>query len=398
MDSLMAHFSYGSAQSISDESLDHQRVEQIDQAVEAGIREGNSQTGLELSGHLYARPLGRMGYDSDEPSSAYTAKAQLELRWNVLQSSIVNKANRIRELQLEGEIEQLQFEKDDLVRVITEYKLHLRDIYNSSLRTLLENHSANLSVISQARSYMLKSGDISSPDILSDLQQQARIDQQLALVNSQTPVPESQVIYIGPIEIDTAALLESIRNTHLDIRAVNLESELSDCRTRSIRWFESASLYPFVRYSYYTRTTQGNMSNLDAGVGFSIPLSTETRNRRRSATARQAVLEYRQAQVTERIIFEVNVILQDIKSCNLSIMAQQRRYDEYCDYLSMRNATYDSLKGPYDRITRLEEYNELLSLRESLLEYSYNRDLRLAELQSYLTQVPVSTFIKNLNP
>ena len=395
MDSLMALAPEAVIHTLSEQSLDHERIREIDEAVQAEIRLGNSSNGLELSGHLYARPLGRMGYDSDEPMSAYTAKAQLELRWNLFQSSIVNRSLRMRELQLEGEMEQLQYEKESLAMTITDYKLELRDRYNSSALLLLSNHSANLEMLVKAQSHMLSSGDISSPAVLSNLRQMAEVSRSLTVLQSETPSPVEPSVAVNVTEIDSAAVIGHIRNSLLDIRAVNLEIELTDCRTQSIRWFESASLYPFVRYSWYARTDHGYMNNLDAGVGFSIPLSSENRNRRRVSEARKSVLEYRQAQVTERIVKEVSSILQDINTYNRSISAEQQRLDEFRSYIERRRATYEALGGQYDRMTRLEEYNTLLTIWEGLLEYAYRRDLKLADLQSYLTDVPVSEFFNH---
>ncbi len=397
MDSLIQLTGNTVLSTLSEQSLEHQRIEEIDRAVQAGIKADNSRNGLELSGHLYARPLSHMGYDSDEPTAAYTAKAQLELRWNVLQSSIVNRTLRIRQLQLEGEMEQLQYEKEHLARIITDYKLELRNQYNTSACVILEQHSLNMDMIVQAQQHMLRSGDIPGSALPDQLQRQSDVNRKLTIARSETPQPARSAILPVVIELDSARIIEHIRNSHLDIKALNLELELADCRTQSVKWFEQASLYPFVRYSWYSRTSKSSMNNLDAGVGFSIPLTLTNRNRRRVQQAQEAVLEYRRQQVSDRVIHEVTAIIEDINSCNQSLLSQQQRMNDYRAYLETRNAGYRALDGQYDRLTRLEEYNILLTMWEDLLDYAYRRDLKMADLQSYLTDIPVSTFFNTQN-
>lgn len=374
-------------------------VESIKQSIQAQTDLFKSQNGLDLSGHLYARPLGKMGYDSDDPSAAYTAKAQLELRWNIFQSSLMNRANNIRELQLQGELEQLEFEKQAMSRLIFDYKLNIEREFNSSLLFLLNYHSDNIHLITQTEAFLLKQGSIASDDILKNMEKQVDIDRQINAIKSHdifdTP---SCLPIILTVNIDSATLVNSILNSYLDIKALNLEMEIADCRTNSIKWFEQASLYPFVRYSWYARTTSGSMNNLDAGIGFSIPLSTETTNRRRAANAKKAVLEYRKTQAIEQIMFEVNTIIKDIKLCNSYIQSEQEHLNELRQYLADRNDSYVNGSGDYNRLHRLEEYNALLSSWEKLLENGYKRDLKLADLQSYVTNVSISQYIEYIIP
>ena len=374
-----------------------ERVDQVDQTVEAQVDLYKSRNGLDLNGHLYARPVGGMGYDSEEPSGAYTAKAQLELRWNIFQSSLLKRADRIREYKLQGEIEQLEFEKEQLTDYMIGFRLDMLQEYNSKRLGVLRHLSENLHLLTDAQTYLLRQGSISSDDIIRNITEQADVDRQIAGITADetvTAAPCSAACII--IEIDSAALTEYIGRNHMDIRRTDMEIELADCRTQSISWFEQATLYPFVRYSWYARTASagGSMSNLDAGIGFSIPLSSETRNRRRVQNAQKELIEYRRNMISQQIATQVSNILRELDSYNRNITAQTAQLITLKDYTAQRINSYNNAYGEYDILQRLQEYNSVLNAWLKLLEYEYQRDLKLTDLQSYVTDMPISSFFK----
>lgn len=84
----------------------------IDVRVEKQKRALKAESGLLLSGQTYYRTGQGLGVDPDENDAlaSYSAKTQVELRWNILSSSIVSRKGRLHELNLQGELEHAALE------------------------------------------------------------------------------------------------------------------------------------------------------------------------------------------------------------------------------------------------------------------------------------------------
>ena len=64
-----------------------------------------AENGLLVSGQTYYRLDEGFGIDDDDALSRYNAKMQVELRWNFLSSSLINRKSRLRVLDIQGELE-----------------------------------------------------------------------------------------------------------------------------------------------------------------------------------------------------------------------------------------------------------------------------------------------------
>ena len=371
------------------------RVAEIDEAVEAEIREMKGKTGVDIRGQVYARPGRQISYDPDDPLVAYNAKVQAELEWNIFHSSIYKRTAKIRELRLEGELRQLEHEKDALAETVFRQKRSVRYRYYGRLLTVLGVHSENLRLLMETQVFLLQHGKISSDDLLKIINEQAETERQLIAIRSDSviePLPANRgIAYISVA--DTAALMRCVREDHRDIRKLAMQQELLSVQRRKIDYWQTMDILPFARVSYYNRANVHNTHNIDVGVSFKIPLSGETARKRRTIDAQQRVVQYEQQRVSSQIEREVTMLLRELENYNENIYGEYVRMASLKRYLSQRIDSYGNVAGEYSRIDRLQEYNAYLQAWERMLTYAYQRDCLLIELQSYITDEPVSRYL-----
>ena len=372
-----------------------QRVEAVDEAVEAHISAMKAKTGLDIRGQTYVRPGQNINYDPDDPLVAYNAKVQAELEWNIFHSSIYKRASKIRELRLEGELRQLEYERDALEETIFRQKMTVRYRYYGRMLSLLNVHAENLKLLMETQVFLLQNGKISSDDLLKLISEQAETERQLIAIKTDSVVSELPagrgVAYISVA--DTAALMACIRDENRDLRKLAMRDELLRVQRKNIDYLQTMDILPFARFSYYNRPNTRNTHNIDIGVSFKIPLSSETARKRRAIQAERNVVQYEQQRVTAQTEREVEMLLRDLENYNENIYGEYSRMANLKKYLQMRIDSYGNVAGEYSRIDRLQEYNAYLQAWERMLTYAYQRDCRLIELQSYVTDQPVSRFL-----
>lgn len=400
MDSLVFRIpdtlSAGSA--LDEDAIDFirsQRVAAIDQAVEAQIAAMKSNNGLDIRGQVYARPGRNLSYDPDDPLVAYNAKAQAELEWNVFHSSLHKRAEKIRELRIQGELRQLEYEREALEETLVLQKVSVRSRYYGRLLTVLNVHAENLRLLMNTQLYLLQNGKISSDDLLKIINEQADVERQLIAIMADSvmtglPVTTS-VAYISVA--DTAALMDYIRSEQRDLKRLSLRDELLSVQRKKTDYLQTMDILPFVRYSYYNRPDAHNTYNLDVGVSFKIPLSAETAKKRRALLAEQQVVRHEMEHMSLLVDREVHALLRELDNYNQNIYGEYVRMESLKHYLDARINSYGHVAGEYSRIDRLQEYNAYLQAWERLLAYTYQRDCKLIELQSFIMDEPVSRYL-----
>ena len=372
-----------------------QRIDEIDDAVQAQIWALKGKTGVDVRGQLYARPGANISYDPDDPLVAYNAKAQVELEWNLFHSSLYKRATKIRELRLEGELRQLEYERDALAETLFRQRQSVRYRYYGRLLTLLYVHAANLQLLMETQVFLLQNGKISSDDLMKLISEQAETERQMIAIKADsvvTPLPaERGVTYVSVA--DTAALMACIRDEHRDLRKLALRDELLSVQRRNIDYLQTMDILPFARFSYYNRPNTRNTHNIDVGVSFKIPLSGETSRKRRAIEAERSVVHFEQQRLNQQIERDVESLLRELNNYNENIYGEYVRMDNLKRYLQMRIDSYGNVAGEYSRIDRLQEYNAYLQAWERMLGYAYQRDCLLIELQSHVMEEPVSRFL-----
>lgn len=371
-----------------------ERVEAIDRLVDAEIAAMKARTALDFKGQTYIRPGHKLSYDPDDPLVAYNAKVQMEIEWNIFQSSIYKRQGKIRELQLKGELSQLEHERYAIDMTLVLQKNAARHIYYGHLLGLLRQHIANTSLLLSSQTYLLSNGKISSDDLLKLINEKAELERQLVAISADsvnTELPCSPYAIITAI--DANSLLEHIRSQHYTIRQMDLKKDLLETRRRNTDYLQTMSISPFARFSYYNRENVHNTYNLDVGISFKVPMSAETSRQRKALHAERELIEYQKEVQRDQLQREIALILREHDALNENIRGEYKRMTELKSYITMRRNSYKNVAGDYSRIDRLAEYNAYLQSWERLLSYQYQRDSKLIDLQSYIVDLPVSEFL-----
>ena len=373
-----------------------ERVEPIDRVVDAEIAEWKSKTGLDFRGQVYVRPGAGLSYDPDDPLVAYNAKIQAEVEWNIFHSSLYKRASKIKELQLAGEIRQLGYARDDLDEAILLQKKHVRFRHFGRMLTVLNLHFDNLQLLLETQMYLLEHGKISGDDLLKIINEQTELERQLISIKADSVVeaifPPSAVAYIEVT--DTAGIIKSIHDNNIELRKLDLQYDLLGLQRRNTDYLQTMNILPFVRFSYYNRQNVHNTHNLDVGVSFKIPFSSEMAKKRKVIAAEQNVVRYEQQQLEGEAYKDLQLIFHDLEIYNENIKGEHLRMQSLKKFLDMRTHSYKNVDGEYSRINRLQEYNSYLQAWERLLEYIYRRDLILIDIQRHLLTEPVSKYVR----
>ena len=373
-----------------------ERIGEIDAATDAQISALKNRTGLELRGQLYARPGKSISYDPDDPLVAYNAKAQAEINWNIFNSSVYKRSSKIKELLIQGEIEQLNYVKNDLEEQILFQKQQAKFRHYGRLLSVINHHIENVNLLLETQLYLLEHGKISGDDLLKLIDEQSQLERQLIAIKADSVVSEmfapSSITYIS--RTDTAGIFRSIKENNIELKKLGLRHDLLGLQKHNTDYVQTMDILPFVRYSYYNRENAHNTYNLDAGVSFRIPLSSEVSKKRKVLSAQQDVVAFEQQLLEAQTTNGIYLVFHDLEIYNENILGEFNRMKNLKKFLSMRTESYQNVDGEYSRIHRLLEYNAYLKSWESLLEYSYRRDLILLDLQRYLLTEPIGNFIE----
>ena len=371
------------------------RVNEIDETIDRNIDMLKGKTGLSLYGQAYYRPISGSVSDTEDTYSRYNSRWQVGIEWNYFQSALYKNADRIRELRLQGENEQLEFARLSLDQTVRQYREDVRRRYDSMLMYVLQMHSDNLDLLSRTQMSLLHNGKLSSDELLKVIGEKAETDNRLTAIKADTSLsPQPSAPLASVVQIDTTLLLRHVAMCSHDIRRLELEQEILECRYRDANYLKTTSITPFISYSYYTRPEIRNAHNLDIGISFRLPLSTETRRQRNAIKAEINLKDQYRQQVIGRITADVRALLHDITIQNRNIRGEMERIDRLKEYISDRSVSYANVSGEYNYLDRLQEYNTLLASWERLLTFQYQRDCSLIELQNYILDKSITDFIK----
>ena len=135
-----------------------------------------------------------------------------------------------------------------------------------------------------------------------------------------------------------------------------------------------------------------NSSNVDAGLAFQIPLSSQESRKRKVLRAEQLQRTMEKEVLMNQINENVNILLQEIERANRGLAGELARIEKMRKYIELRKQNYNEHIGEYNFISRIKEYNHYLTCWENYYSYQYKRDCYIAELQTYLPMRSVLEF------
>ncbi len=368
----------------------------INNKVNAEIHAFKGKIGLQLSGQTYYRPDEEFGIDEEDGGvSRYKGKIQAELRWYFLQSSLFKRKGQINELRIKGDMERLSRRRENIGILHARQQETFQQRYDSLLYGVLQHRVTNLALLSETQLYLLEGENISSDELLNILNEKAEAERLLASIPQVYPTSTVLPMAAGLlIHIDAPRYMEEMRRQHSTLGLMELELELLEQQRRNTSYWNDFRVAPFIRYSHYTRSALPNSQNIDVGVSFTVPLSTETARKRKVLEAEQRLRASRQETALTKIEEEVRLMVEDVERNNRLMQGELARMEELRHYLLKRNEAYRNRMGEYSRLARLKEYNTYLKSLESLLRYQYLRNMRLADLQVFLGHTPIQDFCR----
>ena len=352
-----------------------------------------AENGLLVSGQTYYRLDEGFGIDDDDALSRYNAKMQVELRWNFLSSSLINRKSRLKVLDIQGELERLNLEQERFKEWIEKQKEYFREEYDSLLAGVLQLRINNLQLLNDAQLYLVSNRSISTDELLKIMDEQAIAERQLEAIPRQYP---SALQLVRPngfvIQIDTANVRKHIAENDRTFYAADLQIALLREKEKSTNYWRTLNISPFIRYSFYARPEMRNSSNVDAGIAFQIPLTMQESQKRKALKTEQLQKEMEKEAMAVSIMEKVDMLLLEIERANRGLAGELVRIKKLRAYMELRKANYQGHIGEYNFLSRIKEYNHYLSCWENYYSYQYKRDCSIAELQFYLSGRPVSDF------
>lgn len=362
---------------------------------EAKILEGDSKTGLQITGQAYYRPDEALGLDEDTGESRYRAKFQAELRWYIFQSGLLGGEGRRKEARLEEEIARASYEKERTDLNDFRIKELLAQHYDSLTAGVLHYRVQTLRLLDDAQHYLLATENISSDELVRTLDDRMEAERKLAgIPRSYPPAASLAGVDAVRVSVDSATLVRYVTSTQGDMKILQLRVRLLEQRERNVHYWQKLNLAPFVRYSRYARRGLPNSSNVDVGVTFTVPVSGETARKRQTLRSECAVLEAEEERLSRRVADKVSLVIADIGRLNRASEGEARRVAELRNYLAMRTEAYRNGLGEHNRLARAREYNMYVVCLERLIDYQYRRDCLLADLQALLPDETVLRFCR----
>lgn len=360
-----------------------------------------SPTGLQITGQTYYRLDDTLGLnEEDDAVSRYNTKFQAEMRWNFFNSGLWNTNGKIREVELQADIDRIAYAKETRGTEYARQREFYRSMQDSAMCRILSNRVQNLALLSDAYMFLLNYENISSDDIMLVLSEKAEAERKLAgltvknLWATDLSAPDAFIV-----KLDTARFLKYVEENQADFKIARKRMELFEQRAKNAKYWDDVDISPFIRYSYYTRSFLSNSSNVDLGVYFKLPLNNEAGKQRKAFRAQGEAIGAEQYLRMRQVADEVVYVATEVERLNNSIYGEYIRSIELKKYLQLRKNAYENRAGEYNRLARMKEYNAYLLCLERLLEFQYSRDQQIATLAKFLAGENVSDFctIENLS-
>ena len=351
------------------------------------------ETGLSVTGQAYFRLDDNLSIDEEDAVSRYGAKVQADLRWHFLNSAVLHRKGRLNEIDLQGEIERKNYERTNISLLVAKQKEMFRIKNDSLLSSILKHRIHNLTLLNNGQEYLLKNGNITTDDILTTLNEKAEAERLLAsLIDTVGPTNNLHKPTGVIVDIDTAKLMQYIRQYNANLSILDLEAQLLEQQRQNNSYWTTLNVSPYIRYSYYFRDDMPNSANVDLGLSFIIPLSRETNKQRKTMTTELKILEIEKSQLSQQILDNIKLILLDIERMNRASESELYRMQEIKKYIQTRTTAYHNGIGEYNFVSRMKEYNIYLQCWEKFLSFQYQRDCHIANLQSYLPNISILEF------
>jgi len=355
------------------------------------------RSGLELTGQAYGRldEALEVVHDEDDQYSAYVAKFQAELGWNIFNSALFQRKSELAKIRLANELEYIKQSKDKNKAIYEAAENLLTMEYNYYIAIVLYHELQNVDILNQSYQYMLEQDKISNDRLLENINDKMELEYTLAQTFDLKDIADEPLYALTPtvISIDSVRLYEEIERYNPDLRASYVEEQLLATERKLTNYGQTMRLTPFLRGSVYLRKLVSPSSNLDLGVRFTFPLYSEAGAKRMAIdTEKQILVEGRQS-LGEDMKSYCRLRLDRVDRLNRAIKTEAFHIEQLGKYVEFRKNAYLKQPKGYNYIIRLEEYNQYLKSMERMYKLMLNRSLALLDIQKTTSYNNLQTLI-----
>ena len=349
------------------------------------VRAFKRRSGLEVTGQAYGRldEALEVVHDEDDQYSAYVAKFQLELGWNIFNSAFFQRKSQLAKIRLANQLEYIRQSKDKNKAIYEAAENLLTMQYNYYIAIVLYHELQNVDILNQSYQYMLEQDRISNDKLLETINDKMELEYTLAQTFDLKDIADEPLYVLTPttVSIDSVRLYEEIERYNPDLRASYVEEQLLQTERRLTNYGQTMRLTPFLRGSTYLRKLTSPSANIDLGVRFTFPLYSEAGAKRRAIdTEKQIVAEGRHA-LSEEMKSYCRLRLDRVERLNRAIRTEAFHIGQLGKYVEMRRNAYLKQPKGYNYIIRLEEYNQYLKSMERMYKLMLSRSLALLDIQ-----------------
>lgn len=341
-------------------------------------------TGLEITGQIYARPEEALKPDRDEDDvSVYKAKAQAEVGWNIINSKYYHGQQKYNDIKLNNELDRLQQQRHLNADIYDKAADLLTEQVNQYIGAVIAQRLENLDILNEAYQYMLERDRISNDKMIEVINDKMNAEYELSMISANVDLSKVHMCFIKPtlMVVDTTALWRAADMEGLDARISKVREDIATNKSSMTNYLSTTRLTPFVRWSSYWTSNNKFSNNADVGLRFTIPLYDESgRKKKALATEVEILRSGRDVDMAQKRT-QCEVLLKRIANINRAINTENYHINQLQRYVDIRRNAYLHQKKGYNYLVRMEEYNEYLKSLERLYKLMLNRSLAMIEIQ-----------------
>lgn len=342
-----------------------------------------SETGLTLSGQVYARPETALhDADDDDDLSRYKGKGQAEVSWNWTHSQLYQPKAKKRQIALGAEWAKLQEEQR---REATRHPQALQaaaDRFNVFISQVVTLRMENLDILCNAYTRMLASQRISTDQLLNVMNDRMEAESQLASLGTPSPTLPKALARLRAthVAIDTIGLSEALRSHGTEAREATLKGAMADNEAKLTNYLATASLSPFARWQTYWNAKDHLNSSADVGIKFTLPLHDGSRQKRKALAKEKEIAQAEAEAATAATAAKCQAIAERIAKLNQAVATEGQHVEQLMRYVAYRQRAYEAQQRGYNYVGRMEELCQLLQSMERQAKLMQSRAVAVAEL------------------
>lgn len=280
-------------------------------------KETKSATGLDLNGSYNYKIGSQTNDDEIDIYSPYTNRFQLGVNWDIISSGLYKQNKKIKLAELENEQLKCNYLYALKGQTIEETRQNIIDFHS---RQIYQLQTIRFGLYDFLKNLVDKPASEEGMTLYLDIHDQwAAIRNELNSYDQKGYDKASSELFNilkdTPM-LDSAQFLQQVVNGNKDLIGSNHDLAILNAKKNLISYPDGMKVTPFVRGQHYIRPgkNSSNSNNspstsADIGVSLSVPLSVESKYKKKNLGAEQNVAEINLLQITASTLFKAHQIL-----------------------------------------------------------------------------------------